>query len=251
MQSIAEKISILWWSVHYEGFFFTLFRIAVKATALLGTRGARSEWFQHLAEQRYDKRFQVKTSGLVNPSAMQIPDDRLDHAVEYAPTSANRFGWLLSNLPIDISKFVFVDFGSGKGRPLLMASEFPFKRVLGVELARALHDLAVQNIQSFRSRNRQCKEVHSLNQDATQFQFPEDPLVLFFFNPFSAEILQQVVDNLQSSLNDKPREVIILYYNPLHANVFQASPLFTKPTFDLNPGAGWKLFATRTPPDNE
>ncbi|VAX36626.1 hypothetical protein MNBD_PLANCTO02-2053 [hydrothermal vent metagenome] len=244
MKSLTENLSLLRWAVHYEGFPFTVFRIAVKATSLVGARGTRSEWFQQLTEGRFDKRFNVETSGLMKPDEMQIPDDRLEHTVEYSPTSANRFGWLLSNLPVDLSQYTFIDFGSGKGRALLMASEFPFKQVVGIEFARELHETALKNIQSFRSRKRQCNSVQSFNQDATEFQFPDDPLVLFFFNPFSAEILKQVLNNLQSSLDKTPRDVIALYYNPLHANVFQESPLFSKPDFCPNPGAGWELYTT-------
>ncbi len=242
--NIAEKISLFRWGVHYEGWFFTAFRLIVKAASFFGLRGVRSEWFQHLSEQQFDKRFEVKTSGLMKPHEMKIPEDRLEHAVEYAPTSANRFGWLLSSLPYDLSDFTFVDIGSGKGRVLLMASEFPFQQVLGVELAQELHENAVENIKKFNSKNQQCQKVHSFNQDATSFQFPETPLVLYFFNPFSAEILNLVLDNLHSSLKEKPRQVIALYYNPLHAEVFQNSPHFSKPNFNVHPGAGWEIFVS-------
>jgi len=244
MKSLTEKLSLLRWGAHYEGWAFTIFRMIVKASRYVGTRGSRSEWFQQLTERQFDKRFNVATSGYMLPDDMEIPEDCVEHAVEYAPTSANRFGWLLSQLPVDLSEYVFVDFGSGKGRVLLMASEFPFQHVLGIELSPELHIIAEQNIGSFRSHHQQCNMVNSINQDATQFEFPEKPLILYFFNPFSADILRIVIDNLQASLDQQPRAVIALYYNPLHAEAFEDSPTFTAHNFDFNPGPGWRIFTT-------
>ncbi len=242
--SLAKKISLFRWSAYYEGVFFTIFRVILKSTQIIGARGTRSEWFRKLAEEQFDKRFNVKTEGLVTPEEMHIPVDRIDHAVEYSPTSANQFSWILSKLPVDLSDYVFVDLGSGKGRALLMASEFPFKQVLGVELSQELHQDAMLNIGSFSSRNAQCDEVVSFNQDATEFKFPDSPLVLFFANPFSAKILQEVLDHLQSTLNGKRGKVIVLYYNPIHASVFHNSPMFSKPNFNFHASAGWELYTT-------
>lgn len=244
MKAISEKVELLRWSAHYMGWPFTVLRVFVKASSKLGTAGLQSATFQRLSEQQFDRRFNVQTSGLVMPDELRIPQDRLQHAVEYAPTCASRFGWLLSKLPIDASQYVFVDIGSGKGRVLLMASEFPFKRVCGVELAHELHDISVQNIRRFRSQRRQSKLVQSFNHDATEFSFPDDPLVLFFFNPFSADILQIVVENLESSIRNNPRHVIVLYHNALYANVFEESPLFQKLMLHVEPGVDWKIYTT-------
>lgn len=246
MPNIADKLDLLRWAIHYEGIPFAFFRLAVKSLSLVGVKGTNSAWFQKLAEERFDNRFNVATRGIVELDELSIPDDLKSHAVEYAPTSTHRLGWLLSRLGIDFREFEFVDFGSGKGRVLLIASEFPFQRVRGVELAHELHDISIQNIQTFRSTKRQCDDVQSCNQSATEFEFSKSPLVIFFFNPFSAEILQSVLNNLKKSLEAHPRHVIVLYYNALHANVFRDSSIFFELNLDVEPGSDWALFETRT-----
>ena len=42
--------------------------------------------------------------------------------------------------------FTFIDLGCGKGRVLLMASDYPFKKIIGVEFMPELHRAAQKNI---------------------------------------------------------------------------------------------------------
>ncbi|MCA9072371.1 MAG: hypothetical protein KDA84_25775, partial [Planctomycetaceae bacterium] len=233
--------SKLRWLVHYEGWWFALFRLAVKASAYLGTQGTQSDWFQRLAERRFDRRFQVSTAGMITPQELQLTPDQQAHAVEYWPTSNFRLGQILSQLGIDHAKFTFIDLGSGKGRVLLMASEYPFQRAIGVELSDKLHTVALQNILAFRG-DRQCPNVESVCCDATRFRFPHDPLVLYLFNPFSQTILTKVVQNLLISLDANPRPVIVIYFNALHAAVFEAYDGFRECGANFSLPEDWKVF---------
>src|SRR3954447_24824698 len=52
----------------------------------------------------------------------------------YQPTEPVLFGEMLAALSVNLQDFTFIDIGSGKGRTLLMASTFPFRRIIGVEL---------------------------------------------------------------------------------------------------------------------
>ncbi len=51
--------------------------------------------------------------------------------------------------------------------------------------------------------------------DAADFAFPEEPLVLYFFNPFPEEVLTRVLSNLAESLARAPRRVYVLFYAPV------------------------------------
>jgi tRNA G46 methylase TrmB len=48
----------------------------------------------------------------------------------------------LNSIPLQPNVFAFIDMGSGKGRALLVASEFPFARIVGVEISRELSGIA-------------------------------------------------------------------------------------------------------------
>ncbi|QDT37700.1 hypothetical protein [Stratiformator vulcanicus] len=60
------------------------------------------------------------------------------------------------------------------------------------------------------------------------------------FNPFSAEVMQPVVANLERSLKSHPREIIVLYYNPRHAEVLDQAA-----SFELHMENGdWRMYGT-------
>jgi SAM-dependent methyltransferase len=150
----------------------------------------------------------------------------------YQPTDPAGFRKMLDALAghthLHFSDFTFLDLGSGKGRTLLMASDYPFRRILGVELLPALHHIAQENLRAYRNESQRCFVLESLCADATTFPFPEEPLVVYLFNPFGESGLRRVVANLEQSLRDNPRPLYVLYYNPLLEHVLAENPALRK-----------------------
>ncbi|MFL6674406.1 MAG: class I SAM-dependent methyltransferase [Massilia sp.] len=178
----------------------------------LRTEGWRySPWqlYEKLADRTFDRIHGVDTRMFAELSEMQIgsPNKRFGQRYQASPVFSLRR--LLRRLDIDYPDFAFVDFGSGKGRTLLLAGELPFKRVIGVEFSADLNECAVRNI-SLRRRG-QAESVAALHCDATEFELPPENLVLYFFNPFKAEVLDKVLSRLAASLEAMPRKVIIVY----------------------------------------
>src|SRR5579863_963805 len=141
----------------------------------------------------------------------------------YQPTEPALFREMLDGLAqqagasmgdFKFSNFTFVDLGSGKGRTLLMASDYPFRRILGAELLPALDRLAQENLRVYRSDSQKCFALEAVCADATTFVLPEEPLVIYLFNPFPEAGLRRFVSGLERSLQVKPREVYLLYHNP-------------------------------------
>ncbi len=141
----------------------------------------------------------------------------------YQPTEPKLFREMLESLKVDFRGYTFIDLGSGKGRTLLMASEYPFRRIIGVELLPPLHTIAGQNIAKFRSECQKCFELESICADATEFAFPPEPTVLYLFNPLPESGLARVLKNLEESLQEKPRPLFALYHNPEHGDLFSNS----------------------------
>ena len=137
----------------------------------------------------------------------------------YQPSDPALFHESIRGLAIDYSQFQFLDLGSGKGRTLLMASEYPFRRILGVEVVPALHRAALENIGKYKSQTQKCFTLESVCGDARDFQFPPEPLVLFLFNPLPEAGLRVVMANLRASLREHPRPVYVVYHNPLLEHV--------------------------------
>jgi SAM-dependent methyltransferase len=145
----------------------------------------------------------------------------------YQPTEPDLFREMLEALRqqshSDFQDFVFVDLGSGKGRTLLMASDYPFHRVVGVELLPALNQAAQENLSKYRSESQKCFALESICADATEFPFPDEPTVLYLFNPFPESGLRRMMANLEQSLLEHPRAVFVLYHNPLLEHVLSES----------------------------
>lgn len=133
----------------------------------------------------------------------------------YQPTDPALFREMLANLKIDFGKFVFIDIGSGKGRVLLMAADYPFRRVIGIELLPELHRVAQENISQYKSGSQQYFAIKALCGDAREFTFPPEPLVLYLFNPLPESGLVKLLTNLERSLRENPRLTFVLYHNPL------------------------------------
>jgi len=146
----------------------------------------------------------------------------------YQPTDPGLFAEMIASLPIDQREFTFVDLGSGKGRTLLMASEYPFRRIVGVELLPALHQIALENLACYKSASQKCFTLEAVCGDATDFPFPAEPLVLYLFNPLPESGLRRVMASLELSLRAQPRAVYVLYHNPLLEHVLSESAMLTK-----------------------
>jgi SAM-dependent methyltransferase len=140
---------------------------------------------------------------------------------QYQPSEPALFHELLNSMPVAVDGFTFIDLGSGKGRTLLMASEYPFRRIIGVELLAELNQIAQQNIARYRSQQPQkCSAIESHAGDARSFEFPPEALVLYLFNPFPEYVLREVLANLHRSVTALPRQVYVIYHNLVHENVF-------------------------------
>jgi len=149
----------------------------------------------------------------------------------YQPTEPGLFHEMIEMLQqngLDLSEFTFIDLGSGKGRTLLMASDFPFRRIVGVELLPSLHRIAQENLAHYQNRSQQCRAIQALCGDATAFVFPEEPILLYLFNPFPESGLRKTILNLASSLQSHPRAAYVLYHNPLLEPVLSKQVLWKK-----------------------
>jgi hypothetical protein len=150
----------------------------------------------------------------------------------YQPTEPALFHEMLAALSqesrSDFHDFVFIDLGSGKGRTLLMASDRPFRRIVGVELLPVLHQAAQENLSQYRGESQKCFALESICADATEFVFPAEPTVLYLFNPFPESGLRRMTANLEESLRQHPRAVYMLYHNPLLEHVLSESAALRK-----------------------
>jgi hypothetical protein len=131
----------------------------------------------------------------------------------YRAVPESYFRAALAHLDQSFEDYTFVDYGSGKGKALLLASHYPFRCIIGVEYSSVLHEAAQANIRCYQSPSMHCRRVESLHADARRYEPPNDPLVCFFFNPFDSTTWREVLGRLQVSFEKRPRPIHIVYLN--------------------------------------
>jgi tRNA G46 methylase TrmB len=132
----------------------------------------------------------------------------------YRPLTEKLFRAAITSIGIDATKFTFVDIGSGKGKVLFMAAEHPFKRVVGIEYASGLHEVAIRNVATYRSNSQKCKHIEPVHADALQYELPEGPLILFIFNALAKEIMRGLLKKLDAGVaSERNRPLILIYTN--------------------------------------
>lgn len=127
----------------------------------------------------FDWRHHIDTCGFVGLANLTVWGENAEHGAAYQPTHPKFTFDILGDLGIDYRKYAFVDVGSGKGRTLFVAAEYPFEKTIGVEFAEELHNTTLRNARNFRSRTQRCQDIECVLMDASQYAFPPVPTVFF------------------------------------------------------------------------
>jgi hypothetical protein len=128
--------------------------------------------------------------------------------------------------PID--DFTFIDVGAGMGRAMLLASEYPFRTVMGVEIHPALARIGRRNLALWRKAGRGQTSMRMICGDAAAFEPPQGPCVAFLFNPFGRPVLRRMLRNWSRRLASHTGQFDILYVNNEQENVLERQPGFTR-----------------------
>lgn len=184
----------------------------------------------------FDEQFGTATAGLAFPWHLpSLKSQGAEGIHPYEATPARLVRSILKSIDIAPNRYTFVDFGSGKGRVLLLASEFPFRKIVGVEISHELHTIAEENIRRHTAVTQTNATYELRCMDAAKYCFEPFPLVLFLFNPFGRQSFQAVLNRLEESLRLTPREAFIVYVNPRFENALRASANFRK----IGSGGTW------------
>jgi predicted RNA methylase len=146
--------------------------------------------------------------------------------VLHEPTAPGLFHGILRSVGIPYERTVFVDVGSGAGRVVLMASEYPFKAVIGIELSPELHAVAQANLRSFPAARRRAWDTRLVCGDATTYSLPPDPVLLYLYNPFGVAPMRRFLANVESSLVGRhhPLSIVLAYCYKDSRELMEQSP---------------------------
>jgi SAM-dependent methyltransferase len=142
---------------------------------------------------------------------------RIEHAhpdrTRYVPSSWHVLPRALRYLGVSDDD-VFADFGCGKGRVVLQAARWPFRRVIGVEISPDLADIAREGLAARRHQQR-CRNVEIVVADITQYRVPDDLTIGYLYHPFRGETFDAFLGAVVESMDRCPRRVRLIYVWPL------------------------------------
>jgi len=194
MNALRVAIAKVRWSLNHRGVFGTL----KTATGRLASKKNETSAQE---PHPFDTQHGVDTSGLLTAVALASgnPNDLL--GTGYSGTPPSRFRavtehWIAAPPERPTPAYSFIDIGSGKGRAMMLATDYPFAEIIGVEMNAGLAQVARDNLEKWQASNPSRSPTRVVCQDALQFEFPTTPCLVYLYNPFAEPILKQLIERL-------------------------------------------------------
>ena len=193
-----------------------------------GLRRTISISISALEDWWFDVKNGTDTAGIVNLEDLDVTGPRKQNGHRYQATSTRPLTAFLSDHPFPTDS-VLVDFGSGKGKVLLVAAGYGFARLVGVEFSPALCAIARKNVSLAQRRAKIADRIHIVESDVVDYPIRPEENVFFFYNPFGEMVLNSVLRNILRSLEDRPRRIWCVYYSPgLPGRVYELGSRFVE-----------------------
>ena len=193
----------------------------------IGITATAKKVISTLMDSFYDWRYGTETSKPAWSDSLVTFSQNKVHANCYTPSKARPFTQLLAELKLPTSA-VFVDIGAGKGRVLMLAANYRFKQVVGVELCSDLSAQAVRNMEIFRKTRPDLPVIDVVNSDAVEYRIPDGDVVFYLNNSFQTPVLKEFLENVRRAMGSMQRRIWMIYSPPVHDSVVQQSGIFTE-----------------------
>jgi SAM-dependent methyltransferase len=192
---------------------------------------ARFEPFRRLLFEYYEKRstrlspihpfdnqYGVSTSGFLPGSVLRL-GSRVGGYLGVQPSVVRS---ALNIIPHH-GDATFLDLGCGKGRALVVASEFSFRSVIGVELCPELVKAAKENAQIIGQKLPERTPITVVTGNALDYVLPEGNLIIFLYNPFEIDVVTGLLTKIETALRKRDSSIWVVYVNPVCGQIFDTS----------------------------
>lgn len=193
----------------------------------------------------FGRRCSIKKNGSVETANFDITSGAKKNMREHCPTTGNALGVILEELDINYSDYTFVDCGCDRDQVHWLAAEFPFSKIIRAESSDVINETSNENISHMSAKRENSDRIQATHRDASAFRFPNSPLVLYFFYRLGKAIMARILDNVKESWNAMPRDIVIVYSNPSHRELLDASNFWTTEALSGGPvNEGWAVYRT-------
>jgi SAM-dependent methyltransferase len=169
----------------------------------------------------------ISTNGVLPPWLLGAYETEANEATAYAGCQPSCVRRGLASIP-DLQSRVFVDFGCGKGRALIVASERNPRAILGLELSPYLADMAERNAEIVACKFPGRTRIEVIAGDAFEAELPDADLVVFVYHAFSRALVARLAALLTEISGRSGREIFVILENPVFGLVFDEHPAFDR-----------------------
>ncbi len=176
----------------------------------------------------FDREYNVETSGFV-PVERIHQDSKLQALINpYAASQPSIVRAAFTSLG-NVEEYNFVDLGCGKGRATLVATEFPFAQIVGVELSSDLAKVARRNAAIVAKRFFARTQVTIHTGNMLEYEPAKGKLVVFFYHSLRRPLLLELLKKLEALLaSGHNSHMFVVYQNPVLGAELDALPSFTR-----------------------
>jgi SAM-dependent methyltransferase len=173
----------------------------------------------------FDLRYGVKTSEHIAAKHIAPTPEFSEKMIDYEPVqpSVVRQSINLLRIPSTLKEYDFIDLGCGKGRATIVASEFPFNQVMGVEISSRLASIARENAKIISNRYPNRPNIEIIEGNAVDFPASNKKVILFLYNPFVPELVDQLARNIEQKFENDIQHMFVIYHNPVGSLIFDSS----------------------------
>jgi SAM-dependent methyltransferase len=224
---IVNKKPIRW-------FYASLCRCGMRQTLLIIWSVIADMWF--------DFSYGTDTLRRIPRDQIETGSENKVYATGCGATKVVAFMGLMRRLKLSPTN-VFVDLGSGKGRVVMLAAKYGFRKVIGIEFSGALCAKARNNLQIFLRKSPSPSQIEIIESDVTKYQLLDDETVFFMYDPFTPPVLTQVLGNIRASVEKTPRTVWLIYHVPKEQATVDQAGFFAQKQFHVVFGAEFRVYS--------
>ncbi len=209
---------------------------AMGSSRILGARVKERLFPTAAPVHHFDLRHGVDTSGLLYARELRSGHANDPYVTAYYGTSPSLFRGVIAQWEQTLAgtgyrlfDFSLVDMGCGKGRVLMMASDLPFRSIVGVELNPGLVATAQANLVRWNTSPHACEITVFVADSVAALaaiapRLAGMPMLLYLYNPFDEPVMRPLLDRLVALSRERSAPIDILYIHPVHAELFKRTP---------------------------
>lgn len=163
--------------------------------------------------EAFDRQFGTDTCHRVDLACLGVQEET-GYELEdwqYGPVNQEFFHEMIRNVGVNFSNWSFLDVGSGKGKALLLATQYPFRRIIGVEFCEQLSAVAEENVRKFEAATGKTQHIELVTRDFMSYEIPAEPLVVLFNNPFPLSVADRAIGHIEEALERHPCPMFVIY----------------------------------------